>query len=461
MTTPLVSIHPANVQGLVAHTYTYLRSRHLLFTFGAKDGARAFLRGLPPVTSSADIDAGPPPRTLNLGLSFSGLKAGGLLGDEALDRFPLEFQTGPTPERLHDDGPGSPSWWAGVPVAELHCLVSLHAQTEKDLDGLRDAVLAVAAATGTRHRVVRAGGATIDGQLLQPPRRVHFGYLDGFSGPTVAWKDPAQEPDVDFRHFLLGYATADIDSRPRDRGLPGEAEALGLARDGSYAAFRLMYQDVAAFNRFLADNARRLAPALHMTEAEAEEWLAARMLGRWRDGRPLVLAPDKGSPAVRPEDDFNYVNDKNGYRCPFSAHIRVVHPRRDQQIEETHEPVPRVLRRGMPYGPELEGTQDDGKDRGLIGLFFCSSLRDQFEKMVDWINRNDFSKVFTDLRAQDPLLGNRDQPLASTDFLIPTPGGPLKATGLTTFVRTRGTAYFLFPGLQALRQLGGAERGVP
>jgi hypothetical protein len=215
---------------------------------------------------------------------------------------------------------------------------------------------------------------------------------------------------------------------------------------------------VAAFNRFLADNASRLAPTLGMSVSDASDWLAAKMLGRWRDGRPLVLAPNKVGPPVNPEDNFNYSQDKQGQRCPFSAHIRVVNPR-DEVIKEADAPVPRVLRRGMPYGPDLEGngTEDDRVDRGLIGLFLCVDLREQFEKLMDWINRNDFSGVFTDLRAQDPLLGNRELPLASTEFIIPTPSGPVRATGLTTFVRGRGTAYFLFPSMQALRQLAGAS----
>jgi hypothetical protein len=108
----------------------------------------------------------------------------------------------------------------------------------------------------------------------------------------------------------------------------------------------------------------------------------------------------------------------------------------------------------MPYGPALEGFADDGQDRGLIGLFLCNSLSRHFEKAVDWINRNDFSPAFPDFHAQDPLLGNRAEPLASADFRL-TPDGAMRAVGLTTFVRTRGTAYLFVPGIHALRQLGG------
>jgi Dyp-type peroxidase family len=449
---PLVTIDLENVQGIVASGYTYPVSRHLLFRFGSPAGARAFVRSVLPVTSAADWDKNHPERLVNVGLSFAGLAATQVLSDAALGRFPPDFRSGPAPERLHDSGA---PWWNGVPVVELHCLVSLYALHQGDLDGLTAAVLAAATATATHHQIVRGGGQTIDGALLAPPRRLHFGYMDGFSGPSVAWKDPAQDPDVDFRNFLLGYSNRDIESFPRNVGLAGDAEAVAFARDGSYGAFRLMYQDVAAFNRFLMDNASRLAPALKMSPEEATEWLAARMLGRWRDGRPLVLDPSGTDPHVQPKDAFTYAADAQGWRCPFSAHIRVVNPR-DQLIKDSHAPVPRVLRRGMPYGQALTGTIDDGRDRGLIGLFLCANLSDQFAKLLDWINRNDFSNVFTDLRAQDPILGNRDGPLASTDFLIPTPSGTLTATGLTTFVHTQGTAYFLFPSIQALGQLAKA-----
>ena len=53
-----------------------------------------------------------------------------------------------------------------------------------------------AADSGVRHQLVRVGNQTIDGQVLASPRHVHFGYLDGFSGPTVAWSDPAEAPPL-------------------------------------------------------------------------------------------------------------------------------------------------------------------------------------------------------------------------------------------------------------------------
>jgi Dyp-type peroxidase family len=453
MPTPLVRIDPDNVQALVAHTYARPRCRYLFFTFGGAKSARDFFSRLYPGITSAraweNQQAAPQAYLMNVALSFPGLKATGVVSDAALGQFPRDFQEGASPVKLHDGADAV--WWNGVPAADLHCLVALFAAEAPQLDQLTAQVLKYAAETDVRHQIVRAGNQTIDGQVLVSPRHVHFGYLDGFSGPTVAWSDPAQDPDVDFRHFLLGYSTSDIESSPRDLGRPGDAEAVDFARDGSYGAFRLMYQDVAAFNRFVASNAHRLAAGLGMSEQATADWLKEKMLGRKLSGEPL--APRADDQPFGATDNFNYANDQAGRHCPFSAHVRVANPRDEVIIPPHPAPPPRVLRRGMPYGPELNGTVDDGIDRGLIGLFLCSSFTFQFQILMDWINFNDFSNVFHDSTRQDPLLGNREVPLASRDFVIPTPNGDVIATGLTTFVRARGTAYLLFPSMSALRRI--------
>ncbi|MER6150104.1 hypothetical protein [Streptomyces hirsutus] len=39
----------------------------------------------------------------------------------------------------------------------------------------------------------------------------------------------------------------------------------------------------------------------------------------------------------------------------------------------------RLMRRGIPYGPEFKGGPDDGKDRGLMFVCYGTSLEEQFE----------------------------------------------------------------------------------
>jgi len=81
------------------------------------------------------------------------------------------------------------------------------------------------------------------------------------------------------------------------------------------------------------------------------------MMGRWRDGTPLVLSPDRPDPRLASSNDFGYATqDPDGHRCPFSAHIRIVNPRDTPLDPAAVEGVPRVLRRGMAYGPPLQGV---------------------------------------------------------------------------------------------------------
>jgi hypothetical protein len=192
------------------------------------------------------------------------------------------------------------------------------------------------------------------------------------------------------------------------------------------------------------------------------------MLGRWRDGTPLVLSPDRPDPALTRSDDFGYAtDDPDGMRCPFSAHIRVVNPR-DQPLDvrvagtpaagpPPFGPVPKVIRRGLPYGPELASDRDDGVDRGLIGMFLVASIRFQIYTMTRWMKATNFSPVFRGhTNGQDALIANRSTPGASLDFPIPTPGGGVTIPGLKDFIRTRGTAFFLLPSLPMLRALAQA-----
>ena len=80
---------------------------------------------------------------------------------------------------------------------------------------------------------------------------------------------------------------------------PALVEAIDFASDGTYLALRLMYQDVAAFNRFLNDNAKQLANTIGRSQADTVEWLAAKMLGRWRGGEPLILSPNQPNAQLR------------------------------------------------------------------------------------------------------------------------------------------------------------------
>jgi hypothetical protein len=214
-----------------------------------------------------------------------------------------------------------------------------------------------------------------------------------------------------------------------------------------------IYQDVATFNRFLEIEGPRFAP--DRPPAEAQELLAAKLMGRWRDGTPLVLSPGSASADLASSNDFSYSGlDPHGVRCPFAAHIRVVNPR-DQPLNPTEFGfVPRVIRRGTPFGPPLEGTTDDGQLRGLVGMFLCASISAQIYKLTAWMKRTDFSPALMNSAGQDPL-ANREVPGASATFDIPTDTAT-KTVTLGRFTRTLGTAFFLIPGVSGLRLMARA-----
>src|SRR4029077_1507530 len=153
-----------------------------------------------------------------------------------------------------------------------------------------------------------------------------------------------------------------------------------LAINSSYAAFRILEQDVAGFEAFLTEYATKVGLD--------PEMLAAKVCGRWRNGNPLELVP---APApvlpVSQLNDFKYLNssdatqdDTLGLKCPIGSHIRRNNPR-DAAVVGTDSTHHRIVRRAMPYGPAYDPAHPDSAPtpRGLIGYFINASLFNQFE----------------------------------------------------------------------------------
>ncbi|MFY9805654.1 MAG: hypothetical protein WCC38_18190 [Pseudonocardiaceae bacterium] len=443
------------VQALVTRPYRRPTSRHLIFHFRDGAGARAYLRGLAGSITMADImvDTVPDP-LLNVGITYPGLGALGV--DSALlAKLDAAFKFGPHAVDL-GDAAGSrsdpASWWEGkFTTGDVHCIVHVYARSDDAAQDATQMVRELAGNSGLTELIPRQDGTILEARSLGGGK-LHFGYTDGISHPDVRWDDdgPRSPSQVDFRNFLLGYSTDEYPSAPAC------GPAADLVRDSTYGVFRWIYQDVAAFDLFLSTQGPRLFPDL--ASADAEELLAAKMLGRWRDGTPLVLSPDHPDPQLAASNDFGYaIQDSDGHRCPFSAHIRVVNPRDTPLDPVVVEGVPCVLRRGQPYGPQLQGNDADGVDRGLVGMFLCADLRKQIYTLTSWITQNNFSPVYDgNRRAQDPLVGNRAAPGTSADFTLPNADVGVTVKNLPDFVHTKGTAFLLYPGRATLTALAKA-----
>ena len=214
-----------------------------------------------------------------------------------------------------------------------------------------------------------------------------------------------------------------------------------LSRNGSYMAYRRLQQHVGRFRDFLRQHGRT---------PEEQELVAAKLMGRWRSGAPLVLAPDKDDPQLADDrqrnNAFNYKEmDPHGYAVPLGSHIRRMNPRDTGDNMNRR----RMIRRGATYGPPLlEDASEDGIDRGIAAFIICASLIRQFEFLQNvWANWPNFHELGNE---RDPIIGNQD---GTFEFKIPKRPIRKKIIGLPAFTTVRGGAYFFLPGIKALRYL--------
>lgn len=444
-----------NVQSLVLAPYQRPISRHLLFKLGSKEGGRRLIAALLPSIASGERDPTAQDVLVNMALSWEGLKAIGAFdamgGDVVAARAFYIFNDAPDPASLRVAGVSAPDhWWDGrFTSADIQVVVHLHVSNEADLQKETALVRGIALACDAVELLPDAAGEAITGRQIDG-RRLHFGYMDGISHPAVNWDDdPAKADQLPRGDFLLGYPGGNYST------YPDEPPFVDLFRDGSLVAFMQMYQDVAAFNRFLRESGPIVSP--NRSQSDAEEYLAAKVMGRWRDGTPLALSPERPNPAMCMADDFGYADDPNGLKCPMAAHIRIANAR-DQPLNPMNAQLfpggyPRVLRRGSPYGPPLEGDDDDGANRGIVGLFLCANLNKQFYSLTRWLGRTDFGPASMDPVGQDPIVGNRAFPGASDTFTVAGDGTPVVLTGMGDFVKLRGVAFLLLPSVSALRAI--------
>ena len=445
MTSPVLDV--ADIQGLILRGYTMPNARFLLLRIDSPAAARGLLASLvdgntdgPQVTTSVDW-AVKPDYCVNLLITFAGLRALGTSA-ESLATFPEEFAAGAVAraQEVGDVGTSDPQHW--LPAfrdPDFHLLVSLFGQCPEAVNQATDELIARSSPGLTE--LDRIDAALLDARVD------HFGYTDGISQPTIEGAPPTGLPDkmplAKRGEFLLGYPSQHVDfSYP----VPS-SDALG--RDGSFAAVRMLAQDVDAFADLLTEQSRRTGMS--------EELIAAKLCGRWRNGTPLVLSPQTDSPdppVAREElNDFDYVGefgDDRGLACPIGAHIRRMYPR-GSRIAGGGGHKHRIVRRGLIYGPAYDPTRPhDGVERGLLGMFIGVSLRDQFEfLMADWANDGLFAPGLG--RSKDPIVGANDD--GAGTFPIPRPQGRAALTDLPRLVTTRGGAYCFIPSMTAIRHL--------
>jgi Dyp-type peroxidase family len=266
-----------------------------------------------------------------------------------------------------------------------------------------------------------------------------FGFADGIAHPAVEGSGiPGTNPyEVPLKagEFVLGY-------EDEIHSISQIPQPEVLRDNGTYAVFRKLHTRVAAFRQHLRQRAK---------SRSEEEWLAAKIVGRWPSGAPLALAPEKDDPRLgadpKRNNAFMFGDDPRGLKSPLGAHVRRMNPRDSLIIGIPR--LHRMIRRGTNYGPQLPpGVQeDDGIDRGLLFAFVGAHLDRQFEFIQrEWANDGKFIGAPTE---KDPLVSTSD----AREFTIPKQPIRLRLKGLPAFVVNRGGEYCFMPGLRALRWL--------
>jgi Dyp-type peroxidase family len=322
----------------------------------------------------------------------------------------------------------------------------------------------------------------------------HFGFVDGIADTVfdgqMAPEDLAERvhgqgkilPDGSWGplapgEFLLGW-------EDESQEIAGAAMPLDFSRNGTFMAMRKLHQNVAAWRRFMGEQAERYAAVMGVPRDQAGAILAAKMAGRWQDGVPLMAAPtfdawqkfrERRDAAEKAKDtatlaalkralvDFSFGKDTAGATCPFGAHIRRANTRDMlDPLLSSGDPQKlngsvlnnrrRILRRGLPYGRTPEGGDDSG-EHGIVLMAKCASLFRQFEFVQQqWMQ---YGLDFNAGNDTCPIVGNH---FAENKFVIAADPGsgkpPFFMANMPQFVETRGGEYFFVPSMTALRMIG-------
>ncbi|KAJ7192911.1 fungal peroxidase [Mycena pura] len=378
-----------------------------------------------------------PTTTLNIAFSQTGLTALGVtdtLGDSA-------FAGGQFVDLENLGDPGSANWVPHFAGTGIHGVFLFASDTEDNIDAaaasleaaLGDCVTKVYTLLGAARPGMEAG-------------HEHFGFLDGISNPAVDGFTASPMPGqsvVAAGTVLLGES-GDKVARP------------AWAKDGSFLVFRQLAQLVPEFAKFLIDNPV-VEPGV-LTAQQGSDLLGARMVGRWKSGAPVDLAPlfddpELGADPARNNDfTFSHPDETlatNQTRCPFSAHIRKTRPRADLPPIVGGE-VHRIMRAGIPYGPEVSDDEaaanTTSTERGLAFVSYQSNIGNGFRFLQQtWAGDADFVHAGTGV---DPIIGE----LACAQRVISglDPTDSTKTLTLPNFVISRGGEYFFTPSLSAI-----------
>jgi Dyp-type peroxidase family len=436
---PMLDLHEIQATVLRPRPAPYFGTHVGLRIDDARAG-RELLRRLIPHVDSAASWSQARSSWLSVGISHAGLEALGVPQD-SLRSFPEAFRVGMAARaaQLGDKGVNDPkNWEAPFGNRQIHVALSAFSDSMEKKQRML---------TFAREQYEKLAGVSVvltDHFGAQPGDLNSLGYKDGIDQPEIEGSGVPSRPGfgrpIKAGEFILGY--------PGEAGVPlpmPQPDVLG--RNGTFVGLRKYQTRVGAFNRFLHANGS--------TEQE-RELLAAKLVGRWRSGAPLTLAPDVDDPALgadpKRNNDFDYANDTRGRQVPFGCHIRRMNPRDTELTRLSDINIHRLIRRGTTFGPAYDpnalSTADDEVPRGSYFLFISAKAMATIEFLQqEWINDGDFIGAGSE---RDPIIGLQEE---GATFTIPREPVRHRIHGIETFNVLRGGDYFFMPSLSALSWL--------
>jgi len=511
----MTEVEVDEVQGNVLYAYgdDFPHARYVLLRVNHAAAAKANLRawldqitfGLRPWDRRATVGGDPhtdrisevPPQArdrphVNVAFTFLGLQALGV-SDDVLYAFPDEFRQGAYARAgANGDVAGSaPGNWRDE-LGRGHLLLVVYARTDAERDRLVERLTREAQGCMTplhdlpasRLHSSRRSEQRDDSAWRNRPQgcdsrlhREHFGFADGCSQPAIEGvnRDPtgngvyARTPPRWWRPFRpLELALEDMGLKPIKRrwrairagefllGYENEEGALPvgppdpLGPNGTFMVYRPISQDVETFSHHIESEAERLG--------FEPDLLRAKVVGRWPDGTPLALSPERPDELIadnrRRANDFLYQESRNGfpadpdgYGCPLGAHIRRSNPRDSLPGGGERTMAHRIIRRGMPYG-----RRETGEDCGLVFVCFSSSIANGFEFIQrTWCNTGSEIGLGSE---RDPIL-QQGEPGELTGMVIPSHHDRtvVMKPPEKPFVTVRGCEYLFVPSRRGFEWL--------
>jgi deferrochelatase/peroxidase EfeB len=487
--------------------------RHIAFNDGHRVGANAIV---------------------TLALGASGLKRLGL-PQEGLSTFPFAFLEGMTPDyraRILGDTPGTYKRWEWDDT-RYDAVLLVYGETADAVDRLVDEMKRTAGDAGIVNQHVIPLEKVIDDKL-EP-----FRFVDGISQPVIrgtykAFRNADSIHIVEPGEFILGYrdnrgnmppgptlpAIADpqnqlplVEGRD-DFDLTQVENLRDLGMNGSFLVIRQLEQDVDGFDDYCEKQSQYIAGRLPAPYHVTPDFIAAKLVGRWRDGSSLVRHPYESftTESQKPDAPMHATyrpQARTTAATPVAAAPVVaaqvaaaavtsltktlaasgagpvaaaqakpqVRPYADNDFlygaedpEGVRCPFGAHIRRANPRDSLVPGSAEQveisnrhriirigrkytpAPDRKPGLLFMC--LNGDIERQFEFVQQVWLLRpTFQGLTCEkDPILGNGN--VNENSYTIPSrEAGPIVLEPMTAFVKTLGGGYFFIPGKRLIDYL--------